>query len=62
MCRKGGLVTECNTLANRHASNPCESKNAHKNERDKERNNEFNSMLVVARAKIALAEAQLAQK
>ena len=44
-------MTECNTLANRHASNPCESKNAHKNERDKERNNEFNSMLVVARAK-----------
>lgn len=44
-------MTECNTLANRHVSNPCESKNAHKNERDKERNNEFNSMLVVARAK-----------
>ena len=36
-------MTECNTLANRHASNPCESKNAHKNER--------NSMRVSERAK-----------
>ncbi|EPI58367.1 hypothetical protein HMPREF1580_01321, partial [Gardnerella vaginalis JCP8070] len=25
--RKGGLVTECNTLANRHASNPCDCNN-----------------------------------
>ncbi|RFT23652.1 mevalonate kinase [Bifidobacteriaceae bacterium GH022] len=27
MRRKGGLVTECNTLANRHASNPCDCNN-----------------------------------